>query len=61
MLIQLTTKDWIIRIQRYKKEAVSAISIEWTFFYQDPLPRPEYIALNTFYSAGIVVSKARQF
>ena len=35
MLIQITTENRTIWIQKYEEEAVSAFPIEWTFFYQD--------------------------
>ena len=61
MLMQLTAEDRAIWMQQYGEEVVSAFLVRWTSFYRDPLPQLEYIVLDAFYAAGIVVSGATQF
>ncbi len=61
MLMQLTAEDQAIRIQQYGEEAVSAFPVGWTSFHQDLSPQLEYIALDAFYAAEIVVSGDTQF
>ena len=59
--MQLTAKTQAIWIKKYRKEAVSAFSIGWTSFHWDFLPKSEYIILDAFYTAGIVLLEATQF
>ena len=61
MLMQLTAEDRAIRIKQYGEEAVSAFPVGWTSFHRDPSPQSEYIILDAFHAAGIVVSGATQF
>ncbi len=59
--MKLTEEDHAIRIQQYGEEAVSTFPERWMSFYQDPSPQLEYIFLDAFHAAGIVVSGATQF
>lgn len=57
----LRVENQAIQIYQYKKKAISNFFIGRISFYQDSLPCPEYITLNTFYAVRIVVSEATKF
>lgn len=61
MLMQLMAENQAIRIQKYYAKAISAFFVRYTLFYQNPLAYLEYIALNVFHAAEIVVSRVTQF
>ncbi len=61
ILMQLTVKDRVMQIKKYRDEAVLAFSIGWTSFYRDPSLHLEYIVLDAFYATGILISRATQF
>lgn len=59
--MKLTAEDWAIRIQQYRKEAVSAFHVKQTSFYQKLLSLSKYITLDAFHAAKIIVLGDTQF